>query len=213
MSRKKKERLAPIQFTLFSLVCLFLCWIGVTLVAFIAGYALGNAEKTRTAGRSFPVYERAGEGASPSSLTFPGVLGKTAPDFRDPGPVSDPLFEDHPAGKAPAEPSGVVERKAGQDVIPGSTALRPEAPHAPGDRLIQVASFRQAKKAERMVQTLRGKGYRSFYSVSAPPQGSGPSLCRVFVGPFSSLERAGRIKSDLENNEGFHGLFIRSGTP
>ncbi len=218
MSGKKKERFAPVQFTWFSFVCLFFCWVAVTGLAFLAGYGLGNTKRVRAAADRWPVFERSG-GVPPSvGLTFPHILGTAETDPHSP--------EGMPGGAALAQdtlrsvPSASETEKA-RAVAASVAGLHdgPDGPRsdAPGtqtaaERVLQVASFRDPTKAEGLAGVLTQQGYRAFTGGSTHPH-SGEPLYRVFVGPFPTVEDAQKAKASLESGGGFRGILIRTGPP
>ncbi len=214
MTKKKKERFSEIRFSLFSLACLFFCWVGVTFIAFHLGFVMGNAGQARENGNRFPIYERVGEPERSPSFSYPKILGEgdssyPVPAAQDRETVRQSPRDSHkpkPTRNRPGMASG-----AG-DFSPAKPLTHPaqETPASP-ERVIQVASFRDAQKAERLVGALNRKGYRCFFTPSRET-GAGSSLYRVFVGPFSSLEGAARKKAELEKKEGFEGIYIRHGT-
>jgi len=215
MSRKKKERFAPVQLSLYSLVGLVLFWITVTALAFVAGYGLGNTGRFRAPGNRSPAFERSGESSPHVLLTFPDILGKAETDFRKPEAVPEaPVSATPSGGRTPSRTEPEPEKVPGDAgtharTDPGSEA---EAPPASGDCLLQVASFREASAAERFEDALEHQGYRCFTTASVHPR-SGEPLYRVFVGPFSTTDQAEQAKARLQATGGFQGIFIRSGNP
>jgi flagellar motility protein MotE (MotC chaperone) len=77
------------------------------------------------------------------------------------------------------------------------------------ERLLQIATFSEPQRAERVVQALKQKGYRSFQKewLQGEPQ---KAYYKVFVGPFPSETKASETKARLEKKEGFRGIMIRT---
>lgn len=77
------------------------------------------------------------------------------------------------------------------------------------ERLLQIATFSEPQRAERVVQALNQKGYRSFQKewLHGEPQ---KAYYKVFVGPFPSNTKASETKAKLEKQEGYRGIMIRT---
>ena len=78
-----------------------------------------------------------------------------------------------------------------------------------GERLLQIATFSEPQRAERVVQALKQKGYRSFqkeWRHGEPKK----AYYKVFVGPFPSKIKASETKAQLEKKEGYRGIMIRT---
>jgi cell division septation protein DedD len=77
------------------------------------------------------------------------------------------------------------------------------------ERLLQIATFSAPQRAERVVQALKEKGYRSFQkeSLHGEPQ---KAYYKVFVGPFPTKTKASETKAKLEQKEGYRGIMIRT---
>jgi flagellar motility protein MotE (MotC chaperone) len=77
------------------------------------------------------------------------------------------------------------------------------------ERLLQIATFSEPQRAERVVQALKQKGYRSFHKewLNGEPQ---KIYYKVFVGPFPSKTKASETKAQLEKKEGYRGIMIRT---
>jgi len=77
------------------------------------------------------------------------------------------------------------------------------------ERLLQIATFSEPQRAERVVQALKQKGYRSFQKqwLKGEPQ---KTYYKVFVGPFPSKTKASETKAKLEKKEGYRGIMIRT---
>ena len=105
------------------------------------------------------------------------------------------------------------------------TGSKKEAAHAPqakakmvaksgpkntaNERLLQIATFSEPKRAESVVQALNQKGYRSFQKewLHGEPR---KAYYKVFVGPFPNKTKASETKAKLEKQEGYRGIMIRT---
>lgn len=85
---------------------------------------------------------------------------------------------------------------------PVKTTLKPPA----GRYTVNVASFREKARAERLMKELDGKGYRAFVAKSALPKKG--TWYRVSVGRFSSREEAQAFAKTLKEKEGMDS-FVR----
>jgi hypothetical protein len=213
MTKKKKRRTSDIRMSVFSFACLLICWVGVTLTAFYLGCVLGRSDRNLVSTPAFPIYERVGESDRSSSFSFPKVLGDRRPSSQDPD-LLDPQPRPLPMLQEKTGSTGGLPEAGGTAVE--ASAVKPEvsAPPAPSlsKMLIQVASFRDSMKAERLVGDLSRKGYRCFLMPPGDPDSQRP-LYRVFVGPFTNRGMAEEIKEILQEKEGFKGIYIRKGTP
>ena len=77
------------------------------------------------------------------------------------------------------------------------------------ERLLQIATFSEPQRAERVVQALKEKGYRSFQKEWLHGD-SQKAYYKVFVGPFPSKTEASETKARLEGEEGYRGILIRT---
>ena len=77
------------------------------------------------------------------------------------------------------------------------------------ERLLQIGTFSESKRAETVVQALQKKGYHSFQKewVHGEPR---KTYYKVFVGPFADLGKASESKARLETKEGYKGILIRT---
>jgi len=77
------------------------------------------------------------------------------------------------------------------------------------ERLLQIATFSEPQRAERVVLALKQKGYHSFQKecLHGEPQ---KAYYKVFVGPFPTKTKASEMKAKLEQNEGYRGIMIRT---
>ncbi len=77
------------------------------------------------------------------------------------------------------------------------------------ERVLQIATFSEVQRAERVVQALRQKGYASFQKewIHGKPR---KTYYKVFVGPFPDADKATEMKGKLEKKEGYRGIMIRT---
>jgi len=77
------------------------------------------------------------------------------------------------------------------------------------ERLLQIGTFSEPKRAETVVHALRKKGYDSFQKEWAHGEPR-KTYYKVFVGPFSDPKQASESKAQLEKKEGYRGILIRT---
>ncbi len=77
------------------------------------------------------------------------------------------------------------------------------------ERILQIATFSEPQRAERVVQTLKQKGYASFQKkwFKGEPR---KTYYKVFVGPFPDVNKATEMKAKLEKKDGYRGIMIRT---
>jgi hypothetical protein len=185
MGKSNKRHPTEIRFSPLSLLCLLLCWVGVSGLAFYLGVLVGRVEQLREIRKAYRADERAVVEEALPSLSFEEDLVR---------PDGDVEAVSAPPSKAPA-PDPKAQSVAEGDGTQG--------------KILQIASFRNPEHAENLVRVLRQKGYRCFQRLP-DPSGSGDAYCRVFVGPFPNEEAAEEMKERLERNEGFKDILIRS---
>lgn len=107
--------------------------------------------------------------------------------------------------KAAAAPEAKAEEVA--EIRPEVAEIRPN--DKANERLLQIATFSEPQRAERVVQALKEKGYRSFQkeSLYGEPQ---KTYYKVFVGPFPSKSEASEARAKLEQTEGYRDIMIRT---
>jgi cell division protein FtsN len=101
-----------------------------------------------------------------------------------------------PRVEAPEEPPHVSAPPR-----PSATRIRPEviSPGAPAARFaVQVGAFSESRAAERLAESLRGKGFDVYVSPGAK---AGEARWRVRVGPLASREEAKRVAARLKAEE------------
>jgi len=84
---------------------------------------------------------------------------------------------------------------------PSATRIRPDviSPGAPAARFaVQVGAFSESRAAERLAESLRGKGFEVYVSPGAK---AGEARWRVRVGPLLSRAEADRVASRLKAEE------------
>lgn len=94
-----------------------------------------------------------------------------------------------PAVAAPPRPSATRIR---------SEVVSPSPGPAAGRFAVQVGAFAESESAERLAETLRGKGFDAYVS---PGAHAGEARWRVRVGPLPSREEAERVASRLKAQE------------
>jgi len=186
MGKSTKRRPTEIRFSPLSLLCLFFIWIGISGLAFYVGILVGRVEQMREIRRVYRADESVVAEEELPGLSFEEAL--TAPD--------EEVGVGRPSVAPQAHPAEAMSKPSARD---GQT----------GVAVLQIASFREAERAEHLVRELRKKGYRCFQRAS-DPSGADGGYCRVFVGPLPSAERAEKVKELLEQREGYKDILIRS---
>lgn len=106
--------------------------------------------------------------------------------------------------EAPAEPPAAAPAElpaVAAPPRPSATRIRSEvvSPGPPAGRFaVQVGAFAESGSAERLAETLRGKGFEAYVS---PGAHAGEARWRVRVGPLPSREEAERAASRLKAEE------------
>jgi|GEM_PF-5857373 len=72
---------------------------------------------------------------------------------------------------------------------------------------LQVSSLRDGHKAQKLVDRLLKKGYDAYFQTKELP--SAGSWNRVYIGPFSSIEQAGKARRHYANSEGAAPLLVK----
>lgn len=85
---------------------------------------------------------------------------------------------------------------------------QPEAAPAPPPNAVyyQISALRKPSEAEKLLDELRGKGFRAF--ILAPPVGDPNPYFRVRVGPFGDVVEADQSKKKLET-AGYEPILIK----
>jgi len=218
MSRDKPKRTIEIRFSLFSLVCLMACWLGITLLAFFLGSMVGRMQQMNETKHRYAVPEHVVPEEDLPVLTFDEAL--TEPDIT----LNQPAIPAPDTAVRKAQKEGALSSKAPLPATSSSDSSEKvdkpkvivDKPKNKADkpkeketrRVIQIASFQEKARAESLSERLKKRGYRSFFSVSKAKAG-GKSYFRVFVGPFSNLEEALIVKKKLEGKDKIKNTLIR----
>jgi DedD protein len=106
------------------------------------------------------------------------------------GPAEAPesTAEELPAVAAPGPPAGATRMRP-EVLSPGPSA---------GRFAVQVGAFSESRAAERLAESLRGKGFEVYVSPGAK---AGEARWRVRVGPLPSREEAERSATRLKVEE------------
>jgi hypothetical protein len=102
-----------------------------------------------------------------------------------------------PEGAGPQSEDPEAEAAAAGREIPAANVVSAEEQQEPSYFTLQVASFRDRKKAERDVLGWQAKGQDAFY---LPPE-EGTDAFRVFIGRFEKLAEANGVAARLESDE------------
>jgi len=230
MSRDKAKRSVEIRFSLFSLICLMACWLGITLLAFFLGSMVGRMQQMTETKHRYAVPEHVVLEEDLPVLTFDEALSE--PDIilnPPPSPARDTEGRRTPKDlvsssekplsttSSDTSPAKIDQSKVAQklDKPQDSGAKSKNRVDKPKDkeirRVIQIASFHEKTRAESMVEKLKKRGYSAFLSISDPEAG-GKAYFRVFVGPFSNMEEALTMKKKLEGRDKIKKTLIRQDT-
>ncbi|MEW6443954.1 MAG: SPOR domain-containing protein [bacterium] len=194
MVREQQNRSIQVRFSLLSFVGLMLCWGAVSALSFYGGTLVGRMSELNDQIERAARIEKMVAEEEQAPLSFPQALSQTAPAAA-PRPVAV-------AAPGKAEPKKSDASEASDE--PAAAAVSGTAPVE--EKVLQVGSFRDLGKAQRLVQSLRGKGHAAFMGISGPA-GSDPNY-RVYVGPFPDGGAAARTKDVLEKQEGFRGILL-----
>jgi hypothetical protein len=186
MGKSTKRHPTEIRFSPFSLLCLFLIWIGISALTFYAGMLVGRMEQMREIRDAYGADENAVAEEEFPFLSFEEAL--TEPEEGE--------GEEHMS-------SAPVPRSSAPLVQPSRDGASTESV------VIQVGSFGKAEGAEKLVRELRKKGYRCFLR-GPDPSGTGGAYTRVFVGPLPRGEGAVKLRERLESEVGRKDMLIRS---
>ena len=144
------------------------------------------------------------------------ILGALNPDrasrittrLRGQDPHSARRIEEAMRSNRTGTASGKSEKSV-QDTRPKEAAT---AAHAapPKGNFLQIATFSEPQRADRVVQALKDKGYPSFQKEWRQAE-SARTFHKVFVGPFPDRKEALETRTRLEQEEGYRGIMIRTG--
>lgn len=186
MEKATRRRPTEIRFSPLSLLWLFFIWVGVSGLAFYVGILVGRMEQMREIRTVYRAEETVVAEEELPLLSF--EEGLTVSDGE--------AVVGHPPVVPKARPAEALSKPSAED---GQT----------GVVVLQISSFRELERAERLVQELRKRGYPCF--LRAPdPSGADGGYSRVFVGPLPSAEKAAEVKERLEQGEGYKDILIRS---
>ena len=99
--------------------------------------------------------------------------------------------------------------RASAEGAKSKVALQPRsALKVPSGSLVslQVGAFSSSSDADKVARTLRSKGYS--VSLVSPGDGGGDKLFRIHVGPFTHLEEATKVKTQLQK-DGYEAIIKR----
>ena len=99
---------------------------------------------------------------------------------------------------------GVDEKEQGVDLEAEQSGLNAEG--IPKAWLVQVGGFRERDKAEKLMDSLRGDGYKAF--IRSGPSSNG-MLHRVFVGPKIEKQRAIDAKAAIDKKYQLESILVR----
>lgn len=157
--------------------------VALALVLFAVLFDFSDAPRVDTTSRIPPKPEIA-----PVEVPEP-----VRPENIDPAPAPEEAYQlgvEEPAQAAAAEPE---PPKLSEEGLPESWAL-------------QVASFRDADRANALVKNLLDDGYRAFVQHQKDSQGN---LSRVFVGPKVLKEKLLQEKTAIDKKYGLNTLVVR----
>jgi cell division protein FtsN len=206
----------------------FLGAVAVCAIFFALGFVVGRGQTYEAAMKEPSSSAKAPEpksliNSSQASLEEPGENAKlTATDLIKPQGKRDqesdyrheldfyntldqkPADENfHPAGQKVERKLGLGEGAKSKTPAGKRTALR-----IPSGNLVslQVGAFSNASDADRLAKALRSKGYS--VSLVNPGRGNGDKFVRIHIGPFTHLEEAHKVKTQLEK-DGYEAIIRR----
>lgn len=146
---------------------------------------------TQTFSLNEPTRARAPEpGPAPTAVPAPPTVPRVEPSAPAAPPVAPAAAV---AEQAPPAPAPVVEPSPPAAAASPRPSPEPAAPAA-GGFVVQVGTFGQKDNAERLVRTLKGRGFAAQVS---PTSRGGKTLYRVRVGPAGSREAAAGVAREL----------------
>lgn len=144
----------------------------------------GNVEQAYPIESVPPSQKAGGKGKEKVDITFYDQLMKNDDEELNRGVVEEKAPEKTEKKAKPASESSVNHKKKGKEPAP-----RKAIPSGKGNYALQVASFRDKKRALRLAQILRKEGYTThIIRVSIP--GRVGSYYRVWVGYYRNLTDA-----------------------
>jgi cell division septation protein DedD len=188
--------------------------VAICAVFFALGFVVGRAQAFETASKETDTDKSARLAApdhSPSSLGGASKSGgspESRADYRRELDFYNTLKEQkvdqnfHPESKK--QPSVKAPEKPRTNIVkaPGATVNTPES--GAGTLVsLQVAAMRSPAEADKLVKTLRTKGYPVF--VINPSKEDPNRLIRVQIGPYASEAEAVKVKTRL-GSEGYKAI-------
>jgi|GEM_PF-1507549 hypothetical protein len=210
MSKDRRGRQIQVRFSLFSFLGLLLCWVLIAAFAFYFGTIAGRMAEVRDSLQRAARVERIAPPEEGIPLSFPESLSAGAPGPG--GHTEKPSREQTSGGSAEGSSSAVqsVAETGGAGPLNGGAGDRGVAGRPAGkseEKVLQIGAFRDLQRAERLVHSLRSKGYPAYLVSSDSTSDQGPSH-RVQVGPFSDSAEAMRTKELLENQEALERVMV-----
>ncbi len=219
MSNQEIKKSLEIRFSLFSLTCLMICWLGITFLAFYLGSILGRMEQSQETQQRYLVPERKIANEETNFFSFDKEL--TKPDNK-PVDIASPSKKDTTALEKILQAATTGKTENSSPIVHNETIQKKSVIAVPSpavtqkkkkseSKVVQIASFRDKERAELLVHKLKKKGYRCFSNQSSTSDVHAP-LYQVFVGPFSNSDKAFKIKTKIEEQEGFRNMIVRTGS-
>lgn len=210
MSKERRSRQIQVRFSLFSFLGLLLCWALTAAFAFYVGTIAGRMAEVRDSLQRAARAERIAPPEEGVPLSFPESLSAVAPGpaSRTENPSRERVSDASAEGPSPAVQS--VEEAEGTGRVSGGAEDRGVASRPAGkgeEKVLQIGAFRDLQRAERLVHSLRSKGFPAYVVSSDSTSDQGPSH-RVQVGPFSDPAEAMRTKELLENQEALERVMV-----
>lgn len=210
MSKERRSRQIQVRLSLFSFLGLLLCWALISVFAFYFGTIAGRMAEVRDSLQRAARVERIAPPEEGFSLSFPESLSAGAP-----GPASwtqKPGREQNSGGGPEGSSSALqsVEEAERTGLLNGGAGDLGVASRPVGkgeEKVLQIGAFRDLQRAERLVRSLRSKGFPA-YIVSSDSTSNQGSSHRVQVGPFSDPAEAMRTKQLLENQEALDSVLV-----
>lgn len=210
MSKERRSRQIEVRLSLLSFLGLLVCWALITAFAYYFGTVAGRMAHVRDGLERAARAERIAPAETGIPLSFPDLLsaadprpetrsGKSGPEQTSGGRVEgSPSPERSVEDTAQIPPSGVeAENEKTAGTLVGSRE----------EKVLQIGAFRDRHRAERLVLSLRNKGF-SAYLVSSDSTSGQEATHRVLVGPFLDPAEAMRVKERLENQEALERVLV-----
>ncbi len=217
MSKERRSRQIQVRFSLLSFLGLLLCWAMVTVFAFYFGTVAGRMAEVRDGLQRAARAERIAPADTGIPLSFPDLL--SAADPRHGSRSGKSGFERAPASGAdegaPSSPGQAVQGSVHGQPSNGEGGKEEAAGSPSGaraEKVLQIGAFRDRQRAERLVLSLRSKGFPVYLASSDPASSQDPNY-RVLVGPFSDPAEAMRAKERLESQEALERVLVLNKPP